>query len=48
LLAEWTGLLMDMTPPRAGLVYAFTLAMCVTSGCLAMRKVLAADPAELF
>jgi putative ABC transport system permease protein len=47
-LAEWTGLLMNMTADRAALVYAFTLAMCVTSGCLAMRKVLAADPAELF
>jgi putative ABC transport system permease protein len=47
-LAEWTGLLMNMTADRAALVYAFTLAMCVTSGALAMRKVLAADPAELF
>jgi putative ABC transport system permease protein len=47
-LAEWTGLLMLLTPPRAALVYLFTLAMCMTSGLLAMRKVLAADPAELF
>ncbi|MBW3598693.1 MAG: ABC transporter permease DevC [Planctomycetes bacterium] len=47
-LAEWTGLLMLLTPPRAALVYLFTVAMCVTSGCLAMRRALAADPAELF
>lgn len=47
-LAQWTGLLMLLTPGRAALVYAFTLAMCLTSGCLAMRRVLAADPAELF
>jgi len=25
-----------------------TAAMCLVSGCLAMRKVLAADPADLF
>ncbi len=48
LLARWTGLLMILTLPRASLVYGFTLAMCMTSGCLAMRKVLSADPAELF
>jgi putative ABC transport system permease protein len=47
-LAEWTGLLMMLTPPRAALIYVLTLAMCMTSGLLAMRKVLAADPAELF
>jgi putative ABC transport system permease protein len=48
LLAQQTGLLMLLTWERAAGVYALTLAMCVTSGCLAMRKVLAADPAELF
>ena len=47
-LAQFTGLLMLLNLPRAALVYALTLAMCSVSGCLAMRKVLAADPAELF
>jgi len=30
------------------LVFLLTLAMCSVSGCLAVRRVLAADPAELF
>ena len=47
-LAHWTGLLMILNVPRAASVLLLTLAMCVVSGCLAMRKVLAADPAELF
>ena len=47
-LAEYTGLLMIMNLPRAGLVFVLTLGMCVVSGCLAVRKVLAADPADLF
>lgn len=47
-LAEATGLLMQLTLARAGLVLLLTVTMCVASGCLAMRKVLTADPAELF
>jgi len=47
-LARSTGLLMILNVPRAASVLLLTLAMCVASGCLAMRKVLAADPAELF
>ena len=47
-LADYTGLLMVLTFPRAALVYVLTLGMCVFSGCLAMRKLLAADPADLF
>ncbi len=47
-LAHWTGLPMILNVPRAGSVLWLTLAMCIVSGCLAMRKVLAADPAELF
>jgi putative ABC transport system permease protein len=47
-LARSTGLLMMMTVPRAAQVFFLTLAMCVVSGCMAMRKVTAADPAELF
>jgi putative ABC transport system permease protein len=47
-LAHGTGLLLNLTLPEAGLVFALTLGMCAASGCLAVRKVLAADPAELF
>jgi putative ABC transport system permease protein len=47
-LARSTGLLMIMTVPRAAFILLLTTAMCVVSGCLAMRKVAAADPAELF
>ena len=47
-LARSTGLLMILNVPRAMTVLLLTLAMCMASGCLAMRKVAAADPAELF
>jgi putative ABC transport system permease protein len=47
-LANHTGLMMVLNVPRVTLVYGLTLGMCVISGALAMRKVLSADPAELF
>jgi putative ABC transport system permease protein len=47
-LARSTGLLMILNGPRAASVLLLTLAMCIVSGSLAMRKVAAADPAELF
>jgi len=47
-LASTTGLLMMLNFRRAVVVLVLTTAMCIFSGCLAMRKVLAADPAELF
>jgi putative ABC transport system permease protein len=47
-LGEYTGLLLVLTLPRAAFVYLLALVMCTLSGCLAMRKVLAVDPAELF
>ncbi len=47
-LSYYTGLLMILTLTRAAFVYLLTLTMCVVSGCLAMRKVLSVDPAELF
>jgi putative ABC transport system permease protein len=47
-LAAKTGLLLEMKFSHAALVLALTLGMCIASGSLAMRKVLAADPAELF
>ncbi len=47
-LARGTGLLMVLTVPRAAFIFVLTAAMCLCSGVLAMRKVLAADPADLF
>jgi putative ABC transport system permease protein len=47
-LARSTGLLMILNVSRAAWVLLLTLAMCVVSGLLAMRKVAAADPADLF
>jgi putative ABC transport system permease protein len=39
---------MFMTPGRAAGVFALALAMCALSGLLALHKVRAADPADLF
>jgi len=47
-LAAQTGLLMQMTPSGIAYVFATTIGMCVVSGLLAVRKLLAADPASLF
>lgn len=43
-----TGLPMEMPPTRIMLVFGLTVSMCVLSGCLAMRKLVTSDPAELF
>lgn len=48
LLQELAGLPMLMTPDRIALVFLLTLAMCVVSGLLALRKLVRADPANLF
>jgi putative ABC transport system permease protein len=48
LLDRLTGLPMALTVGRAGLILVLTVVMCVTSGFLALRKVQAADPAEVF
>jgi putative ABC transport system permease protein len=47
-VASSTGLLLRMTPDVMALVLALTLAMCIASGLLAVRKLLNADPATLF
>lgn len=47
-LANSTGLRMVLNAPQIIEVFLLTTLMCVVSGCLAIRKVLAADPAELF
>ena len=48
LLTGWTGLIMTLSLWDIGLTLAFTVVMCVVSGLLAVRKLLAADPASLF
>ena len=52
LLYNWlsgqTGLLMKMTWDCLLFVLEATIAMCIASGLLALRKLLAADPASLF
>ena len=44
----FTGLPMEIAVPELGLILSFTVIMCVISGLLAVRKLLAADPASLF
>jgi putative ABC transport system permease protein len=48
LLASSTGLLLQMTPAAIALVLVLTICMCIASGLMAVRKLLAADPANLF
>lgn len=43
-----TGWAMLLTPDKIAFTYSLTLGMCVISGCLAMRRVQHADPAEIF
>ena len=47
-LAMYTGLTMELGPSLAGWVFLATTAMCTISGLLAVSKLLATDPAELF
>ncbi len=47
-LAMYTGLTMQLTPSLALLILLTTAAMCTLSGLLAVTKLLATDPAELF
>jgi putative ABC transport system permease protein len=46
--ADATGLLMQMTPPRVFNTLVATVIMCLISGAIAVRKVQATDPAEVF
>ncbi|MEZ6094059.1 MAG: ABC transporter permease DevC [Pirellulaceae bacterium] len=46
--SSMTGLLMHLTLPRIITILVATILMCVVSGLLALRKLLAADPASLF
>jgi len=45
---EATNLPLEMTLPRAGFVLALALFMCCVSAGLALRKLRAAEPAEIF
>lgn len=47
-LERVTGLQMWLTAPRVGGVLALTLAMCLLSALVAIRKVTRSDPAEVF
>lgn len=47
-LARGTGLLMHFRWDTSLLVASFTMFMCILSGVLALRKLMSADPAELF
>ena len=44
----YSGLIMEMSYYRIGLVWCLTLAMCAGSGAIALRKLFGADPASLF
>lgn len=46
--ANATGLLMQMTTQRALSTFLLTFVMCLISGTIAVRKVQATDPAEVF
>jgi putative ABC transport system permease protein len=46
--ARATLLPLEMTTARAAGVFALTIMMCGVSGALAVRKLRAADPADVF
>jgi len=48
LITFWTGLTMTLSLANIAATLALTVVMCVVSGLLAVRKLLAADPASLF
>jgi putative ABC transport system permease protein len=45
---EATGLPMEFRPETAALVLGLTVLMCVLSGCFAARRLVSADPAQLY
>jgi putative ABC transport system permease protein len=48
ILQHYTRILMFMTVERVLLIFVLTIFMCTVAGLLAMKKVLRADPADLF
>lgn len=47
-LQDYTGILMFFTTGRILLVFSLTVFMCIVAGLIAVRKVIQADPAELY
>ncbi|MCA9132178.1 MAG: FtsX-like permease family protein [Planctomycetales bacterium] len=47
-LSASSGLVLQMSPERMGLVWLLTLIMCIVSGLFAIRKLFRSDPANLF
>ena len=47
-LTHLTGMPLELTPGRGGMVFALTAGMCAASGLLAVRRVKTADPADVF
>ncbi|MCX7702323.1 MAG: ABC transporter permease DevC [Gemmataceae bacterium] len=47
-LADQTGLPLQLTIGRGMLILLLTVAMCIVSGVLAVRRIRTADPAEVF
>jgi len=47
-LQAYTSVPMHLTVPRMTIVFVLTLAMCVVSALIAVRKALEADPADVF
>lgn len=47
-MIRYSGLYMELTPLRIGLVSLLTFLMCIVSALLAITRVLRADPAEVF
>ncbi len=48
LLAQTSGLVMNLSLPTIAQVWVLTLLMCIVSGVLAIRKLFSTDPASLF
>jgi putative ABC transport system permease protein len=48
ILTALTGIVTKLTIARAALVFTLTISMCIAAGLLAVRKAIAADPADLF
>ena len=47
-LQAYTAVPMDLTLVRVGAVFVLTIAMCVVSALIAVRKAIEADPADVF
>jgi putative ABC transport system permease protein len=47
-VGQLTGLLLYLTPLRIAFILVLTVAMCMVSGAIAVRRIFTADPAEVF